>query len=130
MNKIPNHLQKKQERQRQESINKVLRAISSLQAEGYRIRIKDLIEYTGLSRSIFAKEHIRQLLVDNGICQETQAPTTEHKSPANKSTRISNLQKCIDTQEARIQSLTAENAALKDECALLRGKLFLLMQRR
>lgn len=129
MNKIPAHLLKKQEQQRQESINKVLRAISALEAEGYKIRIKDLIEYTGLSRSIFAKQHVRQLLIDKGICQKTQVSTTEYKPPTNKSTRISNLQKRIDTQEVRIQSLTEENAALKDECALLRGKLYLLMQR-
>lgn len=58
MRKVPEQLAAKQETQRQKTINLVLRAIHDLNNEGYSIRIKDLMEITGLSRSVFAKLHI------------------------------------------------------------------------
>ena len=62
MRKVPEQLMAKQETQRQKTINLVLRAIRDFKNEGYSIKIKDLIEATGLSRSVFAKPHIRKLL--------------------------------------------------------------------
>lgn len=58
MRKISKQLIEKQETQRQKTINLVLRAIHDLKNEGYSIKIKDLMETTGLSRSVFAKPHI------------------------------------------------------------------------
>jgi len=54
-------IMEKQELQRQESVNKVLRAIHELSNEGANIRIKDLIERTGLARStpLFSNCYIR-----------------------------------------------------------------------
>ena len=51
----------------------VTQAILVLESQGYNIKIKDLISVTGLSRSVFAKPHIREVLVEYGIIQ-TQTP--------------------------------------------------------
>ena len=63
---LPKQLTEKQELLRQQSINKVLRAIEKLKAEGRNVTITALVEFTGLSRSVFSKGHIRELLVDYG----------------------------------------------------------------
>lgn len=129
MTEFTNALALRQEQQRQKSINLVLRAIADLSVEGHRIRIKDLMEYTGLSRSVFAKPHIRRILIEKGLCAAPAADDIAQKAPTNKATRMSNLEKKLRQKDEYIQRLVAENGALKDECALLRGKLFLLMQR-
>ncbi len=126
MSKLPRVIREKQELQRQESINKVLRAIHELSNEGANIRIKDLIERTGLARSTFAKKHIRDILVEKGIVESRKENT---KISTNKPTRISNLMKKAEEREAYIKKLKTENAEFKYECELLRGRLFLLMQR-
>lgn len=129
MGKLPNALAQKQEIQRQTSINLVMCAIVDLNADRYRIKIKDLMEYTGLSRSIFAKPHIRQILVSKGISKPPLKGDTDQKTSASRAAHISNLENKLRQKDEYIHRLTTENNELKDECALLRGKLFLLMQR-
>jgi len=126
LNKLPRVIEEKQALQRQETMNKVLRAINDLTNEGANIRIKDLIEYTGLSRSTFAKQHVRDILIDKGIVESKKERS---KIKTNKPTRISNLMKKSEDREAYIKKLETENAEYKNECELLRGRLFLLMQR-
>jgi DNA-binding MarR family transcriptional regulator len=126
MSKLPHVIKEKQEFQRQQTVNKVLRAIKNLDNEGINIRIKDLIEYTGLSRSTFAKKHVRAILVEKGIVEPKKE---ESKIKTNKPTRISNLIKKIEERETYISKLKSENSELKYEIELLRGRLFLLMQR-
>lgn len=126
MNKLPRVIEEKQALQRQETVNKVLRAINDLSNEGANIRIKDLIEYTGLSRSTFAKQHVRDILIDKGIVESKKERS---KIKTNKPTRISNLMKKSEERETYIKKLETENAEYKNECELLRGRLFLLMQR-
>ena len=104
-------------------------AIVDLNADRYRIKIKDLMEYTGLSRSIFAKPHIRQILVSKGISKPPLKGDTDQKTSASRAAHISNLENKLRQKDEYIHRLTTENNELKDECALLRGKLFLLMQR-
>ena len=50
MSKLSKNLLDRQELQRQKTINIVLRAIAELKAEHYNIKIKDLLDYTELSR--------------------------------------------------------------------------------
>ena len=126
MNKLPRVIEEKQALQRQETVNKVLRAITDLSNEGANIRIKDLIEYTGLSRSTFAKQHVRDILIDKGMVDSKKERS---KIKTNKPTRISNLMKKAEEREVYIKKLETENAEYKNECELLRGRLFLLMQR-
>ena len=126
-NKVPKELQARQEQQRQTTINTVLRAVSGLGAEGYQLTIKNLMEYTGLSRSVFAKKHIRAVLVSQGIgATKAQDSAQMPFKPSDKQ----RMKQKFAEKDRQILRLTEENAALKSECELLRGRLFLLMQRR
>jgi len=127
-NKIPMELKEKQELQRQKTINTVLRAIEGLKAEGFNIKIKDLMEYTELSRSVFGKAHIRKVLMDKGIVA-TKADTAVDDKPSGKMSKEQKLKLKLKEKDEQIRKLSAENADLKSECELLRGRLFLLMQR-
>ncbi|WP_287715049.1 DUF6262 family protein [Blautia sp.] len=118
---LPKQLTEKQELMRQQSINKVLRAIEELKAEGRSVTITALVEFTGLSRSVFSKEHIRELLVDYGYSGiKTQEPK--------KITKKEKLADIVAEKDRKIQELRAEKEELERECELLRGRLFLLMQ--
>lgn len=66
--KVPQALKDMQEMTRQNTINTVLKTIHELQAQGYAVKIKDLIEYTGFSRFPFGKPHVRELLVRCEYC--------------------------------------------------------------
>lgn len=124
--KIPKELAQKQEHQRQSTINIVLRAISELKAEGHIIRIKDLMDYTGLSRSVFSKKHIRAILIGQGVVSQKDCDSARVHP---KQSGESRFRQKLTKKDLRIRELMAENASLKSECELLRGKLFLLMQR-
>lgn len=70
-----------------------------------------------LSRSVFAKPHIRGLLEKYNIRNPSQK-CNKKDGPTHR-----------DKIEERIRRLTEENSELKRECELLRGRLFLLMQK-
>lgn len=123
--KIPQSLREKQELQRQQTVNRILRAIDDLQAQGCRLSIKNMIDYTGLSRSTFAKPHVREVLSRRGCAPGGDDVSAESREQAKKRKQSEKLRK----KDERIQCLTEENLALKQECELLRGRLFLLMQR-
>ena len=59
---LPPALIQKQEQMRQQTIEKVLRAMEDLKAEGCRINIKNLMVYSGVSQSVFAKPHVRNVI--------------------------------------------------------------------
>lgn len=123
-NKIPKELIERQEQQRQDTINCVRRAIEDLSSEGHKITIKLLIEYTGLSRSVFAKEHIKAVLVENGIGIKKDC---SHKPK--EDTCKEKLMAVINKQKTIIEQLKEENRELNAECELLRGRIFELMQK-
>ena len=129
MRKVPEQLVAKQETQRQKTTNLVLRAIHDLKNEGYSIKIKDLMEATGLSRSVFAKPHIRKFLADNGIGYTKAKPPVPIPPVSRKQSQITNLKEKLAQKDEYIKKLVEENSDLKQECELLRGRLFLLMQR-
>lgn len=114
---IPNKLQEQQEFKKQESINRVLRAIKDLKDENKKVTISNLVEFTGLSRSVFSKPHIRDLLVDYGYSLNNSSGNFKvNKNKPSEKDRI-------------IADLRVKNAELEKECALLRGRLFLVMER-
>ena len=125
-NKIPKELIARQDHQRQTTINTVLRAITDLQAEGHKLTIKNLMDYTGLSRSVFGKKHIRTVLVNQGIVAEKECEVP-HVLP--EVTAKQRMKRKLEEKDRQIRRLSDENTALKKECELLRGRLFLLMQR-
>jgi hypothetical protein len=122
-NRLPKTLLEKQESERRQTIDKVLRAIRDLETEGCRLTIKNLISYTGLSRSVFAKPHIRTILDEYEIVTAKNIVSKKVK-PVDSATD----KDC--EKDKKIQLLTIENDELRYECELLRGRLFLLMQKR
>ena len=120
--KLPTGLSEKQELQRQESVNKVLRAADNLKDEGKEVTISALVEYTGLSRSTFAKPHIRELLVGYGYVDRNNTVISfKQKRP--------NQDEIIRVKEKVIMELEVKNAELRRECELLRGEIFLLLSK-
>lgn len=82
--KLPQGLTEKQELQRQETINKVLWAVADIKSERGKITISTLAEYAGLSRSTFAKSHIRELLVEHGHASRDVAAVLHKRKKANQ----------------------------------------------
>lgn len=119
--KLPKALLEKQEADRRQTTEKVIRSIHDLRVEGSRLNIKNLMAYTGLSRSVFAKPHVRTILEEHGVVLSKS--NVSHQS---RDKKIVKDKKSKDSQ--RIQLLMKENEELRHECELLRGRLFLLMQ--
>ena len=119
---LPQKLSEKQELLRQQTINRVIRAISEVQADGRKVTIANLVEFTELSRSVFAKPHIRELLTEYGYENSKTAPCERQR-------RTKKQTNAMAEKNNRIEQLQIENAALTRECELLRGRLFWLMQR-
>lgn len=84
--------------------------------------ISALIEYTGLSRSTFSKVHIRELLAEHGYAPRDNPATSSKRKKVSPSERISE-------KDHLIAALRIKNTELESECELLRGRLFLAMQR-
>ena len=84
--------------------------------------ISTLVEFTGLSRSTFAKGHIRELLVEHGYDVSGNITVASECKKTNQSIVISEKDKVI-------AKLKAKNTELERECELLRGRLFLVMQK-
>ena len=119
---LPPALIQKQEQMRQQTIGKVFRAMEDLKAEGCRINIKSLMAYSELSRSVFTNPHVRNLIQDLFATKEQK--TTPKRRAVRKNQREE-----IAAYISRIDRLTEENEQLKKECELLRGRLFLLMNK-
>ena len=119
---LPPAIIQKQEQMRQQTIGKVLRAMEDLKAEGCRINIKNLMTYSGLSRSVFTKPHVRDLI-------QGHLAAKEQKTIPKRRVVRKNQREEIAAYISRIDRLTEENEQLKKECELLRGRLFLLMNK-
>ena len=127
--KLPSARAEKQERQRQETANKVLHAFIELQSQGCRLSISNLMDYTGLSRSVFSKPHVRAVMVEFGyplLKEKTESVVELSASPQTKEQK---LRTELKKRNERIRLLREENAALKEECELLRGQIFLLQMK-
>ena len=85
--------------------------------------ISVLIEYTGLSRSTFSKVHIRELLAEHGY-----APRDNPATSSKRNEKLS-LSERISEKDHFIAELRIKNTELESECELLRGRLFLAIQR-
>lgn len=126
---IPKPLSDRQEVQRQQTVNLVLRAIADLRALKEPLKIMAIMEHTGLSRSVFAKPHIRKVLAEHGIVAQPAADASLMPSKSSDTSTAKRLREKLRKKDDTIAVLAAENAELRRECELLRGRLFLLMQR-
>lgn len=119
--KLPQGLAEKQELQRQETINKVLRACADIKNAGGKVTILSLVEYTGLSRSTFAKPHIREVLAEYGYVFGNESAVVRKR-------KKSKQDEIIAEKDRQIAELKHQNHNLEKECRLLRGKLFMAVQ--
>lgn len=122
--KLPDSLLQKQERERASTVAAVTDAIIELESQGYNTRIKDVMFVTGLSRSVFAKPHIRKVLVEYGIVE----PRNVESSPATEGKRR-DVDTILAEKDGYIQRLLFINEQLSHEIELLRGKVHLLMHK-
>lgn len=116
---IPKPLSDRQEIQRQQTINLILRAIANLRALKESLKIKAIMEHTGLSRSVFAKPHIRKVLVEHGIVAEPTADRSLMPAKSLDMSKEKRLHEKLRKKDDTIAALTAENAELRRECELL-----------
>lgn len=127
MKALPKNLLDRQETERLKTAEIVAKAISELESEGYRIKIQDLIKVTGLSRSVFSKPHVRQILVERGIVKPYYSPIPPDN---NEIHREETLPKKKDKKKDEyIQRLLDENNQLRREVEILRGKIHILMHK-
>ena len=126
MKKLPDKLAEIQEQRRMTTSKTVTDAIISLQAQGYDIKIKDLIFVTGLSRSVFAKPHVRRILIKYGVVEPRKSAIGDVYGRNDKASKHKAL---LSEKDSYIARLLIENERLKQECEILRGKIFLLMHK-
>lgn len=142
MKDISDALKKKQEITRQGTIEKIQHAINDLQAEGYLIGIKHLAERTGLSRSVFRKPHVQNILKENkiGIYRESKTvpksdedyrtlALTMEKELLMANNKIQKLEDELKDRDRRIAKLKSSIEEKTNECALLCGEVFLLSKK-
>lgn len=67
--KLPENLIQRQNRERQQTLDRIQNAIDELKSEGALINTKNLMDLTGFARSTFSKTHVKDLLKSNKVCQ-------------------------------------------------------------
>jgi len=112
---IPPALAERQELQRQDTINKILHAMQYLMDNGADVGIAELVHLTGLSRSVFAKPHVRTVLDEHyAAYHEAMAEMAEEeKRMARVERKAEKKKEKIKSYEQRVKRLTEENAALE-----------------
>jgi hypothetical protein len=123
--KLPQSLLEKQESERAATAAAITDAAIMLQSQGCNIRIKDLMDITGFSRSVFAKPHIRRVLVEYGaIVPKDVTPS----NVAGKARR--DVETILAEKDGYIDRLLFEIQELQKECEILRGRIHLLTHKK
>jgi hypothetical protein len=125
MKKLPGKLIERQQAERSATAEAVTNAVIELKSQGYDVRIKDIMFVTSLSRSVFAKPHIRRILIEYGIFKPKKLPMNGDIQTQNNCPK-----KCaavLAEKNGYIDRLLLENERLKQECAVLRGRIYMLM---
>lgn len=118
MRKLPENLINRQNEIRQETLNKIQNAIDEIKAEGGLVTTKKLIERTGLSRSTFSKNHVKELLRMNRVCQFRDRQVIIEDKCSIKT--IENLQNELDKAYKKITKLTQELEKEKEKFSKLK----------
>lgn len=141
MVKPPEQLAKYQDIRRKTTLVKIQNAIDELNAEGFIVNKKTLIERTGFSAALFSKRHVKELLKTNKVCQFKESkvvPSTTGKDisvfqlqnelfSANK--KIARLEKQEELVKKYAETLQTQLEEAKEECKLLRGQLFIFVEK-
>jgi len=119
--KLPQCLLDKQERERATTIAVVTGAVTELMSQGYDTRIRDIMSCTGLSRSVFAKPHVRKVLIEYGIVAPKDIDISEIDVKARR-----DIEAILAEKAGYIERLRFINEQLTHEIQLLRGEVHLL----
>jgi len=142
MKDIPEALKERQRETRKKTMAEVNKAINELSSEGYLISMKHLVERTGLSRSVFRKKHVMEILkerkigmyaVRKTICDNTNQSAVQFKNIQKQleksNNKIYKLQSELCSKQLQIISLQKAVSEKNDECELLRGDIFMLYKK-
>jgi len=121
MKKLPQNLLEKQKSERAATATAVTGAITGLMAQGYSPRIKDIMSVTGLSRSVFAKPHVRKILVEYGVVEPSDIEPSKEGGKIRR-----DIKTILAEKDGYIDRLLFENDQLVHECEILRGEIHLL----
>lgn len=136
MRKLPDEIKIYQENSKNETITKVQNAINELQSEGFIVTRKLLLERTGLSNSVLSKNHIKEVLKNNKVCQyaikrkfisKNESDVLLELNKANK--KIEQLEKKVKDLENKLAKEKVKYHEVKDTNEILRGELFLLKEK-
>ena len=123
--KLPQSLIDRQEKERAATVDAVTDAAIMLQSQGCYIRIKDIMDITGLSRSVFSKPYVRRVLVEYGAV----APKEVIPENVTGKTRR-DIETILAEKDGYIDRLLSGIEYLRQECEILRGQIHLLTHRK
>lgn len=129
---LPSKLVERQEQAREDSKQKVTDAIETLKAIGYEnISISMLVKETGLSRSIFSKPHIEEVLKkfkvgkfrENKVIVEAMQIANQKQLCEELEKKLANANNKIQKLESLLQTRTNELNKAKIEIAQSKQQL-------
>jgi len=134
---LPEAVRDYQESSKNETINKVQKAIDELKAEGNIVTRKLLLERTELSNSVLSKPHIKEVLRENKVCQfAIKRKMNVTTNSADSDVELKKAYEKIDKLEKKVKELEAkfnkERLAyyeMKEANEILRGELHILKQK-
>lgn len=136
MRELPNEIRDFQKKSKTTTINKVQTAIDELQAQGFIVTRKQLLERTGLSNSVLSKPHIKEVLKENKVCQYSIKRKVNITNDNDILLELSKANKKIGKLEAKIKDLEnklnkekVEYYKTKESNEILRGELHILKQK-
>ncbi len=115
----------KQKRQRQETIEKVQKAINELTAEGAVITTAKLIDRTGLSRSTLNKPHAQQVLKDNQVGKFRSRKAFASNTAIED--RLAHIEKQLSSVKISFAEEQKKRIRLQEEKKVLNNKYQLLL---
>ena len=130
---IPDSLKKLQDEKRSQTLFKIQEVIDELKNDSAEVTKKKLIEMTGYSASSFSKQHVKDLLKRNKVCQYKEKlkvkPIKEdvsvryEKSLEKANSEISRLKAVIVSKDIKINELEMSQKELQDKYEILLGQL-------
>lgn len=126
-----------QNKVRQDTTDKIERAISILKNEGYQekqINYKRLVEKTGFSRSLFGKPHVVEILKKHGVAGSILKKQIDNRQLFERELR--NVQAALQISQKKLEKSEEAKQNLREllkekelELQLLRGELQKLYSR-
>lgn len=134
MKELNDGLKKRQELLREKTNEKVEKAIKELLEEGFEVSTKLLIERTGLSRPVFGKKHVLEILKRYRVCRYKEIKKVSKNSDKNYVSdlerqireldrELKKAKEIIDKCRKKNIKLELEIHDLKETNELLRGEL-------